>query len=94
MKWWTKLVSIPHRYGKNNTILCLTMDSRKFPFLIGTVRTFLDVFEKKALWEFPFLIGTVRTFTTLSFYNVQIIVSIPHRYGKNRSRGQCASSEC
>jgi len=57
---------------------------KKFPFLIGTVRT-AEVFEKKLKkTRFPFLIGTVRTLTLLISFPLSEYVSIPHRYGKNQ----------
>jgi len=36
------IVSIPHRYGKNWKIIYIGLEMMKeFPFLIGTVRTFI-----------------------------------------------------
>ena len=78
-------VSIPHRYGKNVDFEVLKLTTvRKFPFLIGTVRTklFLSHFLFP-LSLFPFLIGTVRTQTSDYLASVTVLVSIPHRYGKN-----------
>jgi len=55
----------------------------KFPFLIGTVRTLEKLGEIEPEQEFPFLIGTVRTKSDIISMMNQLLVSIPHRYGKN-----------
>jgi len=39
-------VSIPHRYGKNTEAVVRVYTTMKFPFLIGTVRTFYEYFPK------------------------------------------------
>jgi len=39
----------------------------EFPFLIGTVRTFVKGVEKAKVRQFPFLIGTVRTGNAVGF---------------------------
>ncbi len=59
------MVSIPHRYGKNaEKSWCILTYLCKFPFLIGTVRTWnwCQAWIFRHGW-FPFLIGTVRTWT-------------------------------
>jgi len=57
-------VSIPHRYGKNvSPCVIARLYAARFPFLIGTVRTFNWRGHIDDLYGFPFLIGTVRTFT-------------------------------
>ena len=57
------LVSIPHRYGKNEKLVIEHfMEVTGFPFLIGTRRTLEKLGEIEPEGEFPFLIGTVRTF--------------------------------
>jgi len=55
------VVSIPHRYGKNELYDGDLVVDEWFPFLIGTVRTFLAMSRYLLRWLFPFLIGTVRT---------------------------------
>jgi len=56
----------------------------QFPFLIGTVRTWGKIADGiPSSGSFPFLIGTVRTPATTGIVLKNIIVSIPHRYGKN-----------
>jgi len=56
-------VSIPHRYGKNHSCFVDRFFSiRRFPFLIGTVRTKKGGVKDGENGEvFPLLIGTVRT---------------------------------
>jgi len=78
------LVSIPHRYGKNEKLVIEHfMEVTGFPFLIGTVRTLEKLGEIEPEGEFPFLIGTVRT-NKLPYGRLEgTLVSIPHRYGKN-----------
>jgi len=57
----------------------------RFPFLIGTVRTYSLSHINHLQKKFPFLIGTVRTRSFLLYDEYRIIrVSIPHRYGKNQ----------
>jgi len=55
----------------------------RFPFLIGTVRTYPVLVGGNTFFMFPFLIGTVRTKLYRSRDFRAIKVSIPHRYGKN-----------
>jgi len=55
-------VSIPHRYGKNgNSNYGIFETLKRFPFLIGTVRTLKKPSVRASRSLFPFLIGTVRT---------------------------------
>ena len=55
-------VSIPHRYGKNDANnVNRFLQFIEFPFLIGTVRTWVERFGTYVDMLFPFLIGTVRT---------------------------------
>ena len=101
------IVSIPHRYGKNSVEEIEAIRKRRFPFLIGTVRTVNPLhFFARSFWfpfligtvrtfnieflyilfySFPFLIGTVRTFTPFNQQTENNYVSIPHRYGKNKT---------
>jgi len=55
------LVSIPHRYGKNEKGSKSRHNRNVFPFLIGTVRTRTHCWYRIRCCKFPFLIGTVRT---------------------------------
>jgi len=77
-------VSIPHRYGKNESLLTNYGEQIEFPFLIGTVRTSGANVVTKFFSAFPFLIGTVRTYFEGVGKLRNKVVSIPHRYGKNR----------
>jgi len=77
-------VSIPHRYGKNRAVISSeNWTALWFPFLIGTVRTKHYQLQLASVVGFPFLIGTVRTYTSTLRLRSRMVVSIPHRYGKN-----------
>ncbi len=58
----------------------------KFQFLIGTVKTTLDIIQFIMDYGFQFLIGTVKTLKTLFLFAQTYYVSIPHRYCKNCGR--------
>jgi len=76
----------PFLIGTVRTILSsiFLLVSISFPFLIGTVRTYKTYYKRtRILCLFPFLIGTVRTRKTLLSLHSTLVVSIPHRYGKN-----------
>ena len=50
-----------------------------FPFLIGRIRTQVQLALAKPLLKFPFLIGRIRTITRKSLIGILFDVSIPHR---------------
>jgi len=85
--WQLRVVSIPHRYGKNYHHY---KHKPHYPY-VSIPHRYGKNFLKK--WEhgthtpmFPFLIGTVRTPSWPPACILLQEVSIPHRYGKNQRR--------
>ena len=81
------VVSIPHRYGKNQSLEAWNTKRRRvsIPHRYGKNDIVRGTTTKEPM--FPFLIGTVRTFGYDEGRYDGTWVSIPHRYGKNSDRG-------
>ena len=56
-----------------------------FQFLIGTLETKLGLLAGKAFTRFQFLIGTLETNINLLQKQKERLVSIPHRYARNKT---------
>ncbi|HOS52642.1 MAG TPA: hypothetical protein PLM21_07080, partial [Fervidobacterium sp.] len=76
---------IPHRYGKNSRAIKSSFSCSEFPFLIGTLRTYVSGRgNDNGREKFPFLIGTVRTHIIAHF--LLSILQFPFLIGTVRTR--------
>ncbi len=60
------------------------MADKGFQFLIGTLKTRVYTQTVKHPHEFQFLIGTLKTSSPTCLFLACVLVSIPHRYAKNK----------